>query len=91
MEGVPERMALLGEEPDRGAVLVIWVLYNRLTLEHPGLYVLRRQWANNREIVIDLAAMTDPEIEPLRAAVPAGLVCMPRQEGDDFTIVESWF
>ncbi len=70
---------------------MIWVLYNRLTLEHPGLYVLRRQWANAREIVIDLFAETDLEIEPLRARVPPGLVCMPRQEGDDFTIVESWF
>jgi len=72
----------------------MWVIHNRLTLDHPGYYVLRRHWTRavgeEVEEVIDLVAHVDHDIEPLRERIPPGLVRMPRHPEDDFTIVETW-
>ena len=91
------RLGLLGECPDPETDLVMWVIHNRLTLDYPGYYVLRRQWTHRAasgegaELVIDLVAHVDHDIEPLRERIPPGLVRMPRQPADAFTIVEMWF
>jgi len=90
-EGMPvERLALIGEQPDPETDVVMWVIHNRLTLDFPGFYVMRRQWIHAGEIVIELTAVASVDIETVRAQLPAGLVCMPPHPGDDHTIEEVW-
>lgn len=90
-EGEPvQRMAEEGEQPDPDRDVVMWVIYNRLTSDAFGLYVLRRQWVHAGEIVIDRARVLHRDIEPLRARLPPGLVCMPRQPDELITIAEVW-
>lgn len=88
-----ERKAAPGEEPGPGD-LVLWVIFNRLTTDFPGRYVLRRQWVTKGEkgpvIVKDALAISDPEIEPLRARLPEGVLLMPRDPREHMTIEEVW-
>jgi hypothetical protein len=88
-----ERWAAPGEEPGPDD-LVIWVLFNRLTTDFPGLYVLRRQWVTRTEegaeILKDCQAITDPEIEPLRARLPEGVILLPLMPYENMAIEEVW-
>jgi len=98
LESAPEpamRFAEEGEEPDREADFVLWLIHNRLTSDHPGVYVMRREWVHRDPSgpvrVVDRRALCHHDIEPLRARLPPGLYCQPRQPGEDFTIEETWF
>jgi hypothetical protein len=84
------RLAAEDEEPNPETDLVMYVIHNRLTLDHPGYYVMRRQWTRPGMRIIDPRAWLHHDIEPLRAKVPPGLYCLVRQPGDPFTIVETW-
>ena len=66
--------------------LEIWVVYDR-PLDSPDLWVARK-WILDQPTGITLAATT---LEGLREMLPEGLFMMPRQEGDDPVIVETWF
>lgn len=66
--------------------LEIWVVYDH-PLDRPGMWVARK-WILDEPTGITLAA---PTLDDLREMLPEGLYMMPRQEGDDPVIVETWF
>ncbi len=77
------------DEP-RAEPLNIWTIYYNPS-DMPGYFVLRRH------VVLDGATGPSPEaywsefIEPLRDEMrKRHLHCMPRQDGDEPHIVESW-
>lgn len=59
-------------------------------LDYPGKYVVR-EWYSLRCLIpaAEPLAVADTLAEA-RAAVPAGLYCMPRVKGDELQIVETW-
>lgn len=67
----------------------MWTIYAN-PADHPGQHVVRG-WSIQAQ-----GAEPDPEctvVDTLTAArktLPPGLVCLPRQSGDDPCIVESW-
>lgn len=70
--------------------LSIWTLYDH-PFDCPDMFLLRR-W-----VVVDGVERVCPEyfacaaIEPLRDKMrERGLICMPRSDGDEPKIVESW-
>jgi hypothetical protein len=73
--------------------LEMWTVYQSPS-DYPGKFVVRRR-------VVRAGGMTDVDPEPsavvdtLAAArfplQARGLVCMPREDGDDPVIVETWF
>ena len=71
--------------------LNIWTIYVS-PADYPGQYVARRfvvggkdshHGPTNEMFVADT-------LEEVRALLPPGLICMPREPGDDRVIVESW-
>lgn len=73
-------------------ILHMWTIYER-PLDAPDSYVVRRfevggkagGWRATDE------AYRAPAIEPLRLMLEArGLTCMPRLDGDEPQIVETW-
>jgi len=88
------RFADDGEEPNLETDLVLWVIHNRLTSDHPGVYVMRREWVHRDPSgpvrVVDRRALCHYDLAPLRARLPPGLHCLPHQPGEDFTIEETW-
>lgn len=73
------------------AVLSMWTVYERPS-DYPELYVARR-WdivRHAREPVWTDDVRTAPTLEGLRALLPPGLHCMPRQHGDEPQVVEVW-
>jgi hypothetical protein len=72
-----------------GEPLRIWTIYRNPT-DYPTKYVVRGA-SVTRTIVHDPepTAVVD-SLSEARAAVPSGLVCMPRQIADDPVIVECW-
>ena len=73
--------------------LSIWTVYQK-PLDYPGHFVARR-WEN---LIVDGApvsratadVLVAPDLDGLRAQLPAGLVRLDRQPGDGPVIVESW-
>lgn len=86
---IEERVAGPDEEPPPDA-LVMWVIYNRLTADHFGFYVLRRQWVHQGSIVKSPKHACDVDLDPLREALPYGVVRLPRHPEDDLVIEEVW-
>lgn len=84
------RFAEEGEEPNRETDLVLWVIHNRLTSDHPGYYVMRREWTHEGMRVVDRKALLHHDLEPLRAQLPPGLYRLPHQPGEPFTVEETW-
>jgi len=78
------------EEPDPEKDLVLWVIHNRLTPDHPGFYVLRREWSRDATRIVDRGAWLHHDLGPLRKRLPPGLCRQPRQLGDPCTVEEAW-
>lgn len=73
------------------SVLNIWTIYDH-PRDFPNCFVARRHEVRSGESAptADVAISTD--LEALRSEMMnRGLVCIPRQSGDDPMIVESWF
>jgi hypothetical protein len=71
--------------------LYLWTVYANPT-DFPGQYVARR-WearAGDREPVPCAECIVRDTLDEVRADLPPGLYCMPRDPGDDPTIVETW-
>lgn len=73
--------------------LSIWTVYQK-PLDYPGQFVARR-WESLVENGAPVSRATAdvlvaPDLDGLRAQLPAGLVRLERQQGDDPVIVESW-
>jgi len=66
--------------------LCIWTITENPS-DFPGKFVARRH-------VVGMGATCDchvaDSLEGVRALLPAGLIMLPREEGDDPVIVESW-
>jgi hypothetical protein len=72
-------------------VLTQYVIYDRPS-DFPDCYVVR-PWhviRGSSEPVPSPFVMLAASLERARRRVPRGLVCIPRQPGDDRTIVEVW-
>lgn len=70
--------------------LSIWTVYER-PLDYPDCYVARRHQIEAGYSVATPEAILSDTLEPLRGRMlEMGLTCLPRQEGDDPHIVESW-
>jgi hypothetical protein len=70
------------------ASLPMWTIYAS-PLDHPGRFVVRR-WLVAHTPVPDRTCEVYATLADARAAVPRGLVRMPRSPGDDPCIVGSW-
>jgi hypothetical protein len=72
------------------SVLSIWTVYKRPS-DYPALYVARRHESrSDGTAVATLEAVFADTLEAVRAKLPPGLVCIPRDPTDDPVIVESW-
>lgn len=73
-------------------VLKIWTVFFS-PKDCPGKYVVRLfhvESGNPEPIATKTAYMADT-LDAIRMAIPAGLYCQERSEGDDVSVVESWF
>jgi hypothetical protein len=71
--------------------LPMWAIYRR-PRDYPDGYVARL-WLIRRRTEVPLPTnviVTAPTLAGVRAKLPPGLVCLPRQPGDDPKIVETW-
>lgn len=71
-------------------MLSIWTLYDH-PRDAPESFVARRFAITGGNSFPTDEIYLSETLEPLRAMMAEkGLVCMPRQEGDDPVIIESW-
>lgn len=68
--------------------LSIWAVYER-PLDYPEKFVARRWVATPQPSATNDVLLAD-DLDSLRKLLPPGLEQMPRQQGDDPVIVESW-
>ena len=69
--------------------LNIWTVYDH-PRDQPDVFVARRFEIGHEHAGPTGDVLTAPTLEELREKLPAGLVCITRQDGDDPAIVESW-
>lgn len=70
--------------------LTMWTIYY---VRHTGKYVAR-SWIvmqGATEPMLTGDAYQADSLEAIRGRLPPGLFCQPRYEGDDPSIVETWF
>lgn len=67
--------------------LPMWVIYDR-PRDYPD-HVVVRKWLVREQAEPTPCTLHD-SIEAARAALPPGLVCLPRDPHDDPFIVETW-
>jgi len=68
--------------------LRMWTIYFNPS-DHPGRWVVRG-WSVGQATVPDVGCAVVATLDDARAIVPPGLACIPRDLGDDPSIVESW-
>lgn len=71
-------------------MLEMWVVYNR-PHDYPGQVVVRKWLAFQGEARATDTIITGYSVAEVRAQIPRGLHCQPRDESDDPHIVEVWF
>jgi hypothetical protein len=73
-------------------VLSLWTVFNSPT-DFPGRVVARRFAVvrGKLEPVATADVIVGSSIAEVRACLPPGLYCQPRQPGDEPHIVETWF
>lgn len=70
--------------------LPMWTIYDH-PRDAPDLFVARKHLIERGFSVATSEAFACKSLEPLRERMlEMGLTCLPRQEGDDPVIVESW-
>lgn len=67
----------------------MWSVYAR-PADYPLGFVARRFEIHPGYAVATLDARYGPDLEAVRAQLPPGLVCIPREPDDDPCIVETW-
>lgn len=69
--------------------LNMWIVHER-PLDYPTSFVARR-WLIDKVEIPTLDIRVAPTLEEVRALLPQGLYCMPRDPNDESHIVEVWF
>jgi hypothetical protein len=69
--------------------LVIWTVYDN-PLDMPGFFVARAHIVEDGFSSPTAAMFIGLSLAEVRRQLPPGLFCMPRQDGDEPHIVESW-
>lgn len=69
--------------------LPMWVIYGPTTSDHPGKWVCRMHLSLPEPEVTGWVIIED-SLGEIRAALPYGLTCIGRMEGDDPVIHEVW-
>jgi hypothetical protein len=69
--------------------LVIWTVYEN-PLDMPGFFVARAHIVREGFTYPTAAMFIGLTLAEVRRQLPRGLFCMPRQDGDEPPIVESW-
>lgn len=69
--------------------LVAWVIYENPS-DHPGKFVLRRQFITAGAIYFDKEYWTSEDLEPLRQRIPINCVNIGRMPQDVPCIYEVW-
>lgn len=74
----------------RGDVLIQYVIYDH-PADYPGDWVVR-EWRirKGRVTISPLPPVLAVSLEDARGAIPAGMVRLPPDPGDDPTIAEIW-
>ena len=67
--------------------MIIYVVYDTTTTDHPGKYVIRRFHGDRPER--DPWTVTADYRQAIKT-IPAGLVRIPRYQNDDPVILETW-
>jgi len=73
-------------------VMEMWTVYDH-PLDYPEFFVARK-WIVTRTDDGPVATdevLSNHDLHVLRSFLPDGLFCMPRTEGDDPKIIETWF
>ncbi len=76
--------------PARSPVLSVWTIYTPMTIDHHGMWVVRRH------DIIDGVSKPHPlaslhgDLDAARQAIPRGLYRIGRAPGDDPVIHETW-
>lgn len=70
-------------------VLEIWTVYDR-PKDYPDGFIARMYLIYPGFSVASPSTVTGATLAQVRAALPPGLYCMPRNPNDDPVIVESW-
>jgi hypothetical protein len=66
----------------------MWVIYDHPS-DYPNAWVVR-EWKIADEPVAMPNVIIAKSLKAARAAIPPGLFCMPRWQGDDPAVVEVW-
>lgn len=69
--------------------LPMWTVLGPGTSDHPGMHVARL-WFTLPEAAPTEVVVRAATLEQLRSLLPPGLDRIPRQEGDDRNILETW-
>lgn len=86
----PEESAPWLRPMPEGAIMRVWVIYERPT-DCPDGYVLRAQYAmRGGTVVPDTIAWYATSADKLRSILPGGVVNIGRQDADDAKILECW-
>lgn len=67
----------------------LYVVYHN-PRDFPGQHVIRKQTAGRGTVAIAAKPLVMRTLEEVRAALPAGLVRLERDPGDDPCVVEVW-
>ena len=74
----------------RTDVLSIWTVYDHPS-DHPDIFVARRWIVGEGGHRPTMETIGSTDLERLRDELEArGLVCLPREPGDDPKIIENW-
>lgn len=86
----PAALAELEARADRGELLAIWHVYDS-PADYPGMFVARKSVITPGAIVNTAAVYVAADLATVRSPLERlGLYRMPRSEGDEPHIVETW-
>jgi hypothetical protein len=68
----------------------VWTIYEK-PFDYPEGFIARANVASrDGQMQATTAVITGATLEEVRAQLPPGLACFPRDESDSYVIVESW-
>ena len=84
------QIIIVQAEAAKRGVLTIWTVYKK-PRDYPTGWIARMHDVDGAVVKPTGHVIKAVELEPIREKLArAGLVCIPRQEGDQRQIVESW-
>lgn len=70
-------------------VLAIYTVFDHPD-DYPDVFIARKWLVFHGVAVPTQEVVTGPTLQSVRDQIPAGLICFPRADEDEPTIVESW-